>query len=287
MRRMLVPCAVAAVLAGAATFAIAADAPPAVVDYAATDGSTYAGVRPTAVGLPQIGEHGTVGAGDLANALTAYHDSGAYARDLNAVGAEAKAYLQTRLDQNAAPAQRRCTTRYRRTAKRLRGHRLYRRVRTCSSVTPPRLTGKPAIVLDIDETTLSNYDSLKTFNYTAAGVIAPAVLQTGVGIGPTRDLYAFAKQHGVAVFFVTGRPSAVKSQTEANLRAEGFDNWDGLSFKPSDKTTEVYKAGQRAALEAAGYDVVVNLGDQESDLDGGHADRAFKYPNPFYFIGDA
>jgi hypothetical protein len=31
---------------------------------------------------------------------------------------------------------------------------------------------------------------------------------------------------------------------------------------------------------------VVNMGDQESDLDGGHADRAFKLPNPFYFVAD-
>jgi acid phosphatase len=30
----------------------------------------------------------------------------------------------------------------------------------------------------------------------------------------------------------------------------------------------------------------VNIGDQESDLDGGHADRDFKLPNPFYFISD-
>jgi hypothetical protein len=25
---------------------------------------------------------------------------------------------------------------------------------------------------------------------------------------------------------------------------------------------------------------------KESDLDGGHADRAFKLPNPYYFIAD-
>jgi hypothetical protein len=29
----------------------------------------------------------------------------------------------------------------------------------------------------------------------------------------------------------------------------------------------------------------VNVGDQESDLQGGHVVRAFKLPNPFYFIG--
>jgi hypothetical protein len=30
--------------------------------------------------------------------------------------------------------------------------------------------------------------------------------------------------------------------------------------------------------------VVVNLGDQMSDLDGGHAERMYKLPNPFYFV---
>jgi hypothetical protein len=45
-----------------------------------------------------------------------------------------------------------------------------------------------------------------------------------------------------------------------------------------------FKSGQRAALEAQGYRIVANVGDQESDLAGGHADRSFKLPNPFYFI---
>ena len=35
-----------------------------------------------------------------------------------------------------------------------------------------------------------------------------------------------------------------------------------------------------------GYNIVVNLGDQDSDLKGGYAEKAFKYPNPYYFIGD-
>ena len=38
------------------------------------------------------------------------------------------------------------------------------------------------------------------------------------------------------------------------------------------------------AIEAQGYDIVANVGDQYSDLAGGHADRAFKLPNPFYFL---
>ncbi len=33
-----------------------------------------------------------------------------------------------------------------------------------------------------------------------------------------------------------------------------------------------------------GYDVILNVGDQVSDLQGGHADRAVKLPNPMYSI---
>lgn len=42
------------------------------------------------------------------------------------------------------------------------------------------------------------------------------------------------------------------------------------------------RAGGRAAIEAQGYTIVANVGDQESDLAGGRAERAFKLPNPFY-----
>jgi predicted secreted acid phosphatase len=279
MRRLMLPCAVAAVL-GAASYAVAAD-PPAIVTYQAP-GGTYTGVKPTAVGLPHIGVSGTVGASDFASHLRDYHDSGDYDRDLAAVGAQAKAYLQTRLDQNAAKAKRSCKTRYRK----VKGRRLYRRVRTCRAVAPPRFSGKPAIVLDIDETSLSNYSGLQASGFSGTGTVAPAIAGTGTAIAPTLELFKFAKANGVAVFFVTGRPSAVSGPTVSNLKAVGYDGWDGMAFKPGDKTTLQYKAGERAALEAKGYDVVLNLGDQESDLDGGHADKAFKYANPFYFISD-
>ena len=42
-----------------------------------------------------------------------------------------------------------------------------------------------------------------------------------------------------------------------------------------------YKSGERAKIESQGYRIVANVGDQESDLQGGHADRAFKLPNPY------
>jgi len=36
-----------------------------------------------------------------------------------------------------------------------------------------------------------------------------------------------------------------------------------------------------------GYAIVVNIGDQMSDLDGGFAERTFKLPNPFYSSHEA
>jgi acid phosphatase len=40
----------------------------------------------------------------------------------------------------------------------------------------------------------------------------------------------------------------------------------------------------RAAIEDEGYTIVANVGDQPSDLEGGHAERAFLLPNPFYRV---
>jgi predicted secreted acid phosphatase len=289
VRRRSVLIAIAAVLAGTSAVAVAAENDP--VDYTPTKGGSYTSIRPTGLGLPNIGIGGTTGAGELQNALRIYHDNGLYDRDLAAVAASAKAYLAQRLTQQRTKAKKvkKCTVRYRRLrTKKIRG-RVYRRVRSCKrrTVTPPRLTGKPALVLDIDETALSNYSGLNSSNFSASGLVAPAVAGNSPAIGPTLDLYRYARSQGVSVFFVTGRPSAVSDPTASNLRNVGYSQgWEGLQFKPGDIGTEAYKAGARAALQQRGYDVVVNMGDQESDLDGGHADRAFKLPNPFYFIAD-
>ncbi len=45
-----------------------------------------------------------------------------------------------------------------------------------------------------------------------------------------------------------------------------------------------YKSGTRAYIESQGYDIVGDFGDQFSDLEGGHADKVFKMPNPNYYL---
>jgi len=44
------------------------------------------------------------------------------------------------------------------------------------------------------------------------------------------------------------------------------------------------KAARAPKIEEAGYAIIVTVGDQQSDLDGGFAECGFKLPDPFYFI---
>jgi len=45
-----------------------------------------------------------------------------------------------------------------------------------------------------------------------------------------------------------------------------------------------YKSGTRAYIESQGYDIVADIGDQFSDLEGNYADKVFKMPNPNYYL---
>jgi predicted secreted acid phosphatase len=150
-----------------------------------------------------------------------------------------------------------------------------------------KTANKPAIVLDIDETSLSNYDAIQKDNFTfGPNSQAEATAETGVKIPSTLELFNLAKQNGVAVFFITGRRENTRAHTESNLRREGYDGWQQLFLKPdaSTETTVQYKSGARAAIEGQGYRIVANVGDQYSDLAGGHEDIGFKLANPFYFL---
>ena len=70
------------------------------------------------------------------------------------------------------------------------------------------------------------------------------------------------------------------------VEAVCYEGWADLFLKqPDDKSSsQVFKTARRRDIESAGFTIIVNVGDQYSDLRGGHAERVFKLPNPFYFI---
>ena len=145
------------------------------------------------------------------------------------------------------------------------------------------------MVFDIDETVLSTFAHMREQDF---GYV-PAVWNQEVARGefpalePMQRVYRAATERSVDVFFVTGRSEPRdRAGTEANLRRAGFSEYVRLVLTGGGDhgSSAQRKQAARAALEAEGWTIIANLGDQESDLAGGHAERAFKLPNPFYRV---
>ena len=160
------------------------------------------------------------------------------------------------------------------------------------------VVSKPAIVLDIDETSLSNWPAYRVngwsritagpcdLDHGPCGIRAWQAMATSKALAPTLELARRAEALGVAVFFITGRPPELRDATERNLRQEGYRP-AAVILLPEGKTFESaadFKAPERRKLAEQGYSIILNMGDQESDLRGGYAEKTFKLPNPVYFL---
>ncbi len=149
---------------------------------------------------------------------------------------------------------------------------------------------KTAVVLDIDETALSNWDEMSGANFEYDGKQFNAWVESAQApaIPGTLRIYNTAQRLGVRVFFLTGRPEAQRASTETNLRLRGFGTWQQLIMRTEGQakmTALAYKSAERVKIAAEGYRIVLNVGDQWSDLRGKPgADLSVKYPDPFYFI---
>ncbi len=183
----------------------------------------------------------------------------------------------------------------------------------------PAKKGRPAILLDVDDTSLAtwNYEIFSNwaFNPTTNGQFVTD--QKFPAVPGMVQMATAAAAKGYAVFFLTGRGAAQEAATLGNLTTDGVgedagypapttlsNGEDGLFTKPAvtaypdyltaacadeiaanlSCTTIHYKSATRQHIESLGYDIVANFGDQFSDLKGGFADRTFKLPNPNYFL---
>jgi acid phosphatase len=177
-----------------------------------------------------------------------YVEAGTYREDIAAVAAEATAWLERRAAQGGK-----------------------------------RLT----VVFDLDETLISNWPHLEEMGFGYLPDVWTVWVKSarGPAIEPVREVYRAARRIGLEVVFLTGRTERDRIGTEENLRAIGCGDYVMLICKAdaAKETTEQFKTAARAKLEAGGHVIIANLGDQDSDLVGGHAEKIFKLPNPFYF----
>ncbi|MFH9402926.1 HAD family acid phosphatase [Streptomyces sp. NPDC017638] len=125
---------------------------------------------------------------------------------------------------------------------------------------------KQAIVFDIDNTTLE----------TDFGFSYPQPANR-----PVLDVARYAQEHGVSLFFVTARPGVLYWPTEYNLEHDGYDV-AGLHVRGLTdlfKDVAAYKTAQRVGIENDGYTIIANIGNNTTDLSGGHAEKTFKLPD--------
>jgi len=207
----------------------------------------------------------------LKHQITAYHSSGAYAYDVNKAANKALAWIKTEYQHN-------------------------------KKIKPKK---RLAIVLDIDETSLSNYRDLKHLGFGGTAQMQNNAEDSGddPAIVPTLTIYQYAIRHNITVFFITGRDESSRESTIKNLVSEGY-----ASVKDTMQNCELseivtpacnlylrdgkylntsaipYKTVMRKKITKAGYTIIANIGDQYSDLSGGYSLRTFKYPNYMYYI---
>ena len=124
--------------------------------------------------------------------------------------------------------------------------------------------------------------------------------EASIPIPGTLRLFNHARSLGIEVFFITGRSGAngissngspITDQTAAtarNLTTAGYKGWTRLILRNQSEIgmpTTVYKASERAKIVADGYHIILNMGDQWSDLNGDpKAEISVKLPNPFYYL---
>jgi predicted secreted acid phosphatase len=159
---------------------------------------------------------------------------------------------------------------------------------------------RPAVVFDIDETTLSNWEALKANDFGRVfnggcdslpqgpcGLIAWDQRAQSTVIQPTMDIFTTARDRGAAIFFITGRDETQRAATERNLQAVGYTGYTQLIMEPPGAhyvSAADFKAPQREQIEQRGYTTIANVGDQPSDLAGGFSQQTYLMPNPFYRV---
>ncbi len=149
--------------------------------------------------------------------------------------------------------------------------------------------GKKVVVFDVDETTLNNYGLAKQMDFGYVYELnkkwnqelkAPAFPQV-------KELYDFLLSKGARIVFITGRNFPEYDVTKQNLIKVGYTVFDTLITQIGDETkmkTKDFKSSKRVWLAEHGYDIVGNVGDQWSDLDGPYSGIKIKIPNYLYLI---
>lgn len=119
---------------------------------------------------------------------------------------------------------------------------------------------KPALVLDIDNTSLQSH----------YGWPKP--------VRPTLRVAKHAVKLGYTVFFVTGRTPGSANSVRPQLSAAGYV-YRNVYGRPKGQGLAVSKQANRAKIVAHGYTIVMDIGNRNTDLWGANVGHGIKLPS--------
>ena len=150
-------------------------------------------------------------------------------------------------------------------------------------------SGGSAVIFDVDDTALSNYEVSKRldFGYDKK-IIDDWVLSAQLpAIKQTKELYDHLKSKNVKLIFLTGRFIEEYDATFKNLISQGYTGFDTLIVRNEQEkkiNSQIFKSSVRENLTHAGYDIIGTVGDQWTDLNGPYTGIQIKVPNYLYQI---
>ena len=144
-----------------------------------------------------------------------------------------------------------------------------------------------AVIFDIDDTALLNYDASKMmgFGYVKSMVDEWVSSAQVPAIPQVKDLYDYLLQRDAKIIFLTGRFHDEYDYSFQNLVNEGFTTFDTLIVRRTEEQklpAVEFKSNVRTALTQRGYEIIGNIGDQWTDLDGPYSGIKVKIPNYIY-----
>jgi acid phosphatase len=146
-----------------------------------------------------------------------------------------------------------------------------------------------AVVFDVDETALSNYEFNTRYDFGYASDLWDAWIKEAkaTAIPQVKSLYDFLISKGAKIIFMTGRKDYHNEDTHKNLVAQGYTKFDTLITRSVNEyklNAVEYKSAKRTELTRKGYTIIGTVGDQYSDLQGEFHGYQVKIPNYQYLI---
>lgn len=148
---------------------------------------------------------------------------------------------------------------------------------------------KTAVVFDVDEAALSNYQFIKDwdFGYIPKDFDAWIDSAKAPAIPQVLNLYNYLIGRNFKIVFITGRKDFQYEATRKNLMETGYTVFDTIIVKDKKYhgvTILKFKSEKREELVRQGYTIAGTVGDQWSDLEGPYHGIQVKIPNYQYFI---